>query len=105
MRATTKLKAKIDQHYRKAQKKSLARCSVCKYVVMAHPVYGLNGDFRFYDSRCEKLGLKNSRRYAVSPNFVCDMFVGREEFGVFDHDRKTEEAATGAAGAEASSGV
>lgn len=69
------VEAKITHNYRKARKGEQT-CAAC-ISLREQDIYGLDGEPRgFRDFRCTRLGLENSRRYAVNPKtHVCDCFV------------------------------
>lgn len=68
----TRLKKKDELNYRIGGEGQF--CDECGHFVRNWQVRKLDGTPNKIDSRCEVMGLKNSRRYAVKPIYRCNAF-------------------------------
>lgn len=74
MGSMSKLKDKETYRYRKGSTNEAVNCRACKHFRVSFPIFGLGGDgtpIRI-ESRCDLLGLKESIRYRVRPDYTCD---------------------------------
>ena len=74
MGAMPKLKKKIDLKYRKGSTDESQNCRYCKFFKSQFPVFGIGGDGTpiKIESRCDVMGLRESIRYRVRFDYMCD---------------------------------
>lgn len=66
------LKIKESLHYRRGY--THAHCSDCNFFIDSFKLGGINGADLGTGPRCEKIGLKPGRMYAVCGKNICDLF-------------------------------
>lgn len=79
MGAPPRIKKKIYLNYRRAYKNQPC-CQECSQYVPDYQVMGwMNAGVIKTEPRCRVMGLKNSIKYRVQPDHVCEEFYQKQE--------------------------
>ncbi|PKN20405.1 MAG: hypothetical protein CVU71_01035 [Deltaproteobacteria bacterium HGW-Deltaproteobacteria-6] len=75
MGALPRLKKKVELKYRKGSTDDGQNCRYCTSYVKDFEVIGIGGIKLDVEPRCQIIGLENSRRYRVRPDYTCNAQV------------------------------